>query len=74
LARTWAGAEEGLKAGWVPVFVVDGPDVADGNKVLIKRGAIPFPASFDDASSSLGIWLDEHTPMPEPVTAQGSLF
>ena len=22
---TWAGAEEGLKAGWVPVFVVDGP-------------------------------------------------
>jgi predicted Rossmann fold nucleotide-binding protein DprA/Smf involved in DNA uptake len=71
---TWAGAEEALKAGWIPVFVVDGPDVADGNKVLIKRGAIPFPASFDDAPSSLARWLDEHIPMTEPAAVQGSLF
>lgn len=71
---TWAGAEEALKAGWIPVFVADGPDVADGNKVLIKRGAIPFPASFDEAPSSLARWLDEHIPMTEPVTLQGSLF
>ena len=71
---TWAGAEEALKSGWVPVFVVDGANVPDGNKVLIKRGAIPFPASFDDAPSSLGSWLDEHTPMTEPATVQGSLF
>jgi predicted Rossmann fold nucleotide-binding protein DprA/Smf involved in DNA uptake len=71
---TWAGAEEVLKAGWVPVFVVDGPDVPDGNKLLIKRGAIPFPATFDDSPSSLGTWLDEHTPASEPVAVQGSLF
>ncbi len=71
---TWAGAEEVLKAGWVPVFVVDGPDVPDGNKLLIKRGAIPFPASFDDAPSSLADWLEEHVPAREPVAVQGSLF
>jgi len=71
---TWAGAEEVLKAGWVPVFVVEGPNVPDGNRLLIKRGAIPFPDSFDDSPSSLGDWLEEHTPLKEPVAVQGSLF
>lgn len=71
---TWAGAEEGLKAGWVPVFVVEGPDAPDGNRLLIKRGAIPFPDSFDDSPSSLGDWLEEHAPAKEPVAVQGSLF
>jgi DNA processing protein len=71
---TWAGAEEARKAGWVPVFVVDGPDVPDGNKQLLKRGAIPFPASFDDAPSSLGNWLEEHALVKEPAAVQGNLF
>ena len=71
---TWAGAEEALKAGWVPVFVVDGPDVPAGNRLLIKRGAIPFPATLDDAPSRLGDWLEEHSPEKEPAAAQGSLF
>jgi len=71
---TWAGAEEALKSGWIPVFVVDGPDMPDGNKLLIKRGAIPFPDSFDDAPSSLGTWLDKHTSATEPAAVQGSLF
>jgi predicted Rossmann fold nucleotide-binding protein DprA/Smf involved in DNA uptake len=71
---TWAGAEEARKAGWVPVFVVDGPDVPDGNKQLIKRGAIPFPASFDDSLASLGDWLEEHALVKEPAAVQGSLF
>jgi DNA processing protein len=71
---TWAGAEEALKSGWIPVFVVDGPDVPDGNKLLIKRGAIPFPASFEGAPSSLGSWLDEHTATTQPASVQGSLF
>jgi predicted Rossmann fold nucleotide-binding protein DprA/Smf involved in DNA uptake len=71
---TWAGAEEALKTGWVPVFVVDGPNAPDGNRMLIKRGAIPFPASFDDAPSSLGDWLEEHSPPKEPLPVQGSLF
>jgi len=71
---TWAGAEEVLKAGWVPVFVVEGPNVPDGNRLLIKRGAIPFPDSFDDSPSSLGAWFEEHVPVKEPVAVQGSLF
>jgi DNA processing protein len=71
---TWAGAEEALKSNWVPVFVVDGPNVPDGNKLLIKRGAIPFPASFDEAPSSLRDWLEEHAPEKEPIATQGSLF
>lgn len=71
---TWAGAEETLKSGMVPVFVVDGPDVPDGNRLLIKRGATPFPVSFDDSPGSLGDWLEEHMPASEPVAVQGSLF
>jgi len=71
---TWAGAEEVLKAGWVPVFVVDGPNVPEGNRLLLKRGAIPFPGSLDVSPSSLGDWLDEHVPIKEPQAVQGSLF
>ena len=71
---TWAGAEEVLKAGWVPVFVVEGPNVPDGNRLLIKRGAVPFPDSFDDSPSSLVDWLEEHARLKEPVAVQGSLF
>lgn len=71
---TWAGAEEVLKAGWVPVFVVDGANVPDGNRMLLKRGGIPFPESFDESPSSLADWLEEHTPVKEPVAVQGSLF
>ncbi len=71
---TWAGAEEAIKAGWVPVFVVDGPDSPDGNRLLIKRGAIPFPATFDDSPSSLGDWLEERGQAKAPVAIQGSLF
>ncbi len=71
---TWAGAEEALKAGWVPVFVVDGAGTPDGNRLLIKRGAIPFPATFDDSPSSLGNWLEQRAQAKDPVAVQGSLF
>ena len=66
---TWAGAEEALAAGWVPVFVVDGPDIRDGNRLLLKRGAIPFPFSID-LTSSLADWLES---MGTRIV-QGSLF
>ncbi|MCM3872204.1 MAG: DNA-processing protein DprA [Pyrinomonadaceae bacterium] len=77
---TWAGAEEALTAGWVPVFVIDGPDIPDGNRLLLKRGAIPFPDSFD-WTSSLADWLESNAVSVEsdaqrktPEIAQGSLF
>jgi DNA processing protein len=71
---TWAGAEEALKAGWVPVFVVDGPNVPDGNRLLLQRGAVPFPGSFDDSPAALGDWLEQHAPAKAPVAVQGNLF
>lgn len=71
---TWAGAEEALKAGDVPVFVVEGSAAPEGNRLLIKRGAIPFPDSFDDSPSSLGDWLEEHASVKGPAAVQGSLF
>jgi predicted Rossmann fold nucleotide-binding protein DprA/Smf involved in DNA uptake len=40
---TWAGAVEALKAGWCPVFARDGAAVPQGNKELIKLGAVPLP-------------------------------
>jgi predicted Rossmann fold nucleotide-binding protein DprA/Smf involved in DNA uptake len=71
---TWAGAEEALKAAWVPVYVVDGPNVPDGNRMLLQRGGVPFPDSFDDSPSSLGDWLEQHAPVKAPVAVQGNLF
>jgi predicted Rossmann fold nucleotide-binding protein DprA/Smf involved in DNA uptake len=70
---TWAGAEEALAAGWVPVFVVDGPKVPEGNRLLLKRGAIPFPDSFE-LTTSLTNWLESHARRLTPEIAQGSLF
>lgn len=76
---TWAGAEEALAAAWVPVFVVDGPDVPEGNRLLLKRGAIPFPDSFDQTSSLID-WLESHARLENhaatktPQVTQGSLF
>jgi predicted Rossmann fold nucleotide-binding protein DprA/Smf involved in DNA uptake len=70
---TWAGAQEALAAGWVPVFVVDGPHTSEGNRLLIKRGAVPFPDTFD-VTSSLSDWLESHAPPKCPEIAQGSLF
>jgi DNA processing protein len=73
---TWAGAEEALAAGWVPVFVVDGPDIPEGNRLLLKRGAMPFPDSFDQ-TFSLADWLENHSRRKTPEitqTTQGTLF
>jgi predicted Rossmann fold nucleotide-binding protein DprA/Smf involved in DNA uptake len=54
---TWTGANEVLKHGWVPLFVVEGADVPDGNKELIKRGALPFPEPFPEDIKDLRSWL-----------------
>jgi predicted Rossmann fold nucleotide-binding protein DprA/Smf involved in DNA uptake len=39
---TWAGAIENLRAGWVPLFVRDEADAPDGNRALLREGAIPL--------------------------------
>ncbi|HKZ77584.1 MAG TPA: DNA-processing protein DprA [Pyrinomonadaceae bacterium] len=71
---TWAGAEEAIKAGWVPVFAVDGPDSPEGNQLLIKRGAIPLPASLENLGQSLEACLEEYAAKDSAAEAQGTLF
>jgi predicted Rossmann fold nucleotide-binding protein DprA/Smf involved in DNA uptake len=54
---TWAGATEALKAGWVPVYVCDGPALPKGNQLLLRRGGVPFPHPFPGRPAALGDWL-----------------
>lgn len=70
---TWAGATEALKTGWVPVFVLDGPDVPEGNRRLLQMGGQPFPQSFRNADS-LQRWLVEHSIQPPPTVSQSQLL
>jgi len=75
---TWAGATATLKAKWVPVFVLDGPTVPEGNRQLLKRGGIAFSVSSLTASLSLRDWLEEHSARSdspaEKQPVQGKLF
>ena len=41
---TWSGALEQIeRLKLVPIFVRDGATVPEGNKRLLKQGALPFP-------------------------------
>jgi DNA processing protein len=71
---TWAGATEALKAKWLPVLALDGPDVPEGNRQLLQKGAISFPDSLLTHSLSLRDWLQTQTAGFEPPPAQGRLF
>ena len=71
---TWAGASEALKAGWAPVFVLDGSTVPDGNRQLQQRGAIALPESLLTSDVTLRDWLEAHTPSPDPDLRQGRLL
>lgn len=39
---TWSGAMEVLKEHWVPLFVRDADRVPDGNRMLLRLGALPL--------------------------------
>ena len=39
---TWAGAVEALKAAWCPVLVRATDDAPNGNRELLKKGALPL--------------------------------
>jgi DNA processing protein len=59
---TWAGAVEALKGRWCPLFVRAGESVPEGNRALIKKGALPITdaqvgiADGEDGKD-LGEWL-----------------
>jgi predicted Rossmann fold nucleotide-binding protein DprA/Smf involved in DNA uptake len=71
---TWAGATETLKKGWVPVFVLDHEKMPEGNKLLLQRGALPFPHPFRESPISLPDWLKENAGNLSVRPEQPSLF
>ena len=71
---TWAGATEALKARWTPVFVLDGPNVPEGNRLLLQKGALPFPELFSEPALSLRDWLAAHASGFGSCPAQGRLL
>ena len=71
---TWAGATEALKSKWLPIFVLNHPDMPEGNKMLIQKGALQFPHPFPEHHLKLKIWLEEQSDMVKPDPQQPSLF
>lgn len=54
---TWAGATETLKNNWVPVFVVEHDAMPEGNKLLLQKGALPFPHPSKVPPVKLPEWM-----------------
>lgn len=71
---TWAGASETLKGGWVPVFILDHPNMPDGNRLLIQKGGVPFPHPFPEHFSRLENWLKEKSQPASPKPQQLGLL
>ncbi len=71
---TWSGATEALKAGWLPVFVLDHLDMPEGNRRLMEKGGIAFPYPFPEHHSKLPDWLKEHSPPAPPKVTQLGMF
>jgi predicted Rossmann fold nucleotide-binding protein DprA/Smf involved in DNA uptake len=59
IGGTWAGATETLKNGWVPIFVLEHERMPEGNKLLLQKGALPFPHPFRDMPVKLQAWLKD---------------
>jgi len=71
---TWAGATETLKAAWVPVFILNHPDMPDGNRLLLQKGGVPFPHPFPEHFSKLESWLKEKSQPASPKPQQLGLL
>lgn len=71
---TWAGATEALKAKWIPVFVLEHPQMPQGNILLIKKGAFKFPHPFPENQFKLKTWLESHTAKSPSGPLQPGLF
>lgn len=65
---TWAGATEALQQGWVPVFVLTHDHMPAGNKLLLGKGALPFPYPFQEPPSQLASWLAKEAARRAPPT------
>jgi predicted Rossmann fold nucleotide-binding protein DprA/Smf involved in DNA uptake len=71
---TWAGASEALKHGWLPVFVLDHPQMPEGNRRLLQKGGLQFPHPFPEHYSRLLDWLQTQSAQIKPKPQQLGLF
>jgi DNA processing protein len=71
---TWAGATEALKAGWLPVFVLEHAAMPEGNRQLLLKGGGAFPHPFPEHYSKLASWLQENGAPSKPKATQPVLF
>lgn len=71
---TWAGATEALKNGWVPVFVLEHEQMPEGNKLLLQKGALPFPHPFREKPVKLQDWLKNKASYLPARPEQPNLF
>jgi predicted Rossmann fold nucleotide-binding protein DprA/Smf involved in DNA uptake len=71
---TWAGATEALKAGWIPLFVLDHPAMPAGNRALLEKGGIAFPYLFPEHYQKLHEWFESHSGQPKSKHSQLGLF
>ena len=71
---TWAGATETLKNGWVPVFVLQHDQMPEGNKLLLQKGALPFPHPFRENPVTLLAWLQDKASTLPVRPEQPNLF
>jgi predicted Rossmann fold nucleotide-binding protein DprA/Smf involved in DNA uptake len=74
IGGTGAGATEVLKHGWIPVFALDHSKMPDGNKLLLQRGALPFPHPFQEPPLRLVKWLGERAKNHPESFSQMELF
>ncbi len=71
---TWAGATETLKNHWIPVFVLEHEQMPEGNKMLLQKGALPFPHPFKGTPAKLSDWMKEKAASLPTQPSQPSLF
>jgi predicted Rossmann fold nucleotide-binding protein DprA/Smf involved in DNA uptake len=71
---TWAGATEALKAGWVPVFILEYSEMPEGNRALLKKGGIALPYPFPIDFAKFPDWLNERAGQINPKPTQLGLF
>jgi len=74
MGGTWAGATETLKNKWVPVFVLEHAKMSEGNKLLLQRGALPFPHPFKEPPVKLPEWMKTKAASLPAEPGQPSLF
>jgi DNA processing protein len=71
---TWAGAIETLKNKWVPLFVLEHENMPAGNKLLLQKGALPFPHPFNEERIKLSEWLADKAASQGKPPSQMALF